>query len=127
MQVTATLNREGAVESLEIKGTMYLTAHSEDVCKCRVIMAPTKSPLFSYQTNPKVDKKGFETEGVLALKDATKGFPKSKAVGVLRWSVATTDDEQVGAGRRYLTYTCACVREFFQNTKKSFLSLLSHY
>ena len=94
-KVSALLNREGALESLEIKGAMQLTATEDDACKCKVVMAGSKNPLFAFQTHPKVDKKTYEAQNLLMLKDASKGFPKSKSVGVLRWSVSTQDDSQV--------------------------------
>jgi hypothetical protein len=94
-KVSALLNREGALESLEIKGAMQLTATEDDACKCKVVMAGSKNPLFAFQTHPKVDKKTYESQNLLVLKDASKGFPKSKSVGVLRWSVSTQDDSQV--------------------------------
>uniref|UniRef100_A0A7S2RJQ4 Coatomer subunit delta n=1 Tax=Rhizochromulina marina TaxID=1034831 RepID=A0A7S2RJQ4_9STRA len=94
-KITGALNREGAVESLETKGTMFLTSNTAEACRCQVIMTPAKNPLFAYQTNPKVDKKAYEQEHRIALKDASKGFPQGKGVGVLRWSAATQDDEHV--------------------------------
>jgi len=94
-KVNASLNREGAVESLEMKGTMYLTVTDEAASKCAIQLAPTKNPMFNFQTNPKMDKKVFEQQQRLGLKDPAKGFPKGKAVGILRWSAATQDDEHV--------------------------------
>lgn len=94
-KVNASLTREGAVETLDIKGTMSLTATDDAACKCRVILAGQKSSAFNFSVHPKVDKKGFENNGQLTLKDASKGFPKSKPVGILRWSMASTDDDQV--------------------------------
>ena len=35
-RVNASLNREGALESLEIKGTMTLTPTVDEACKCKV-------------------------------------------------------------------------------------------
>ena len=94
-KVSAILNREGALESMEVKGAMQLTATVDDACKCQVVMAGTKNALFAFQTHPKVDKKAYESQNLLVLKDAAKGFPKSKSVGVLRWSVSTQDDSLV--------------------------------
>mmetsp|Transcript_23160 Transcript_23160/g.61928 ORF Transcript_23160/g.61928 Transcript_23160/m.61928 type:complete len:514 (-) Transcript_23160:306-1847(-) len=93
-RVNAAMNREGALESLEIKGTMTLTPLVDEACKCKVALAGVKSDLFAFQTHPKVDKKAYEAGGTLQLKDLSKGFPKGKPVGVLRWSMSTTDDDQ---------------------------------
>jgi len=94
-KVSANLNREGALESLDIKGTMNLTAMQDDALCCKVVLGGVRSPAFAFQTHPKVDKKAYEGGGELVLKDAGKGFPKAKSVGVLRWSMSTTAEDQV--------------------------------
>lgn len=95
-KVSASLNREGALESLDVKGTMQLTATEDGAAICKVVLGgPGRHPAFTYQTHPKVDKKAYETGGTLALKDAAKGFPKGKSVGVLRWSMSTTSEDEV--------------------------------
>lgn len=94
-RVNASLNREGALESMEIKGTMTLTPMEDDACKCKIAIAGQKNTAFAFQTHPKVDKKAYEGQASLQLKDLSKGFPKGKPVGVLRWSMSTTDDDQV--------------------------------
>lgn len=43
------------------------------------------------QTHPKVDKKLFDQESILGLKDGSKPFPSTR-VAVLRWSVKSQDD-----------------------------------
>lgn len=93
-KVTVSMNREGALELLEIKGTMALMANVDEASKCKVILAGQKNPLFAYQTHPKVDKKAYEKDNILCLKDKNKGFPKGK-LSILRWSMNTTDDTQV--------------------------------
>eukprot|EP00617_Octactis_speculum_P023833 CAMPEP_0185767008 /NCGR_PEP_ID=MMETSP1174-20130828/40851_1 /TAXON_ID=35687 /ORGANISM="Dictyocha speculum, Strain CCMP1381" /LENGTH=506 /DNA_ID=CAMNT_0028450977 /DNA_START=110 /DNA_END=1630 /DNA_ORIENTATION=+ len=93
-KVAVTMNREGALELMEIKGTMALVANGDEFSKCKVILAGAKNPLFTYQTHPKVDKKAYEKENILCLKDKNKGFPKGK-LGILRWSMNTQDDSQV--------------------------------
>ena len=76
---------------------MTLTPTVDEACKCKVAIAGTKNELFAFQTHPKVDKKAYEASSTLQLKDLSKGFPKGKPVGVLRWSMSTQDDDQVQA------------------------------
>jgi len=42
-----------------------------------------------------VSKKDWESDGVVLMKDATKGFPVGRPVGVVRWSLSTTDESLV--------------------------------
>jgi hypothetical protein len=55
---SAQLTREGALEQLEVKGTLSVTANAEDASRCKIVLAPpTKgaiNPNINYQTHPKV-------------------------------------------------------------------------
>ena len=92
-KVTVQMNREGAVESAEVKGTLTLTANTEAGTAAIVTVNKSQLPSeFNFATHPKVDKKAYETQnGVLTLKGG-KGFPLSRPVGILRWSL---QDESV--------------------------------
>mmetsp|Transcript_12055 Transcript_12055/g.28240 ORF Transcript_12055/g.28240 Transcript_12055/m.28240 type:complete len:518 (+) Transcript_12055:397-1950(+) len=92
-KVSASLNREGALESLEVKGIMNLTANKDEALACKVILGDGRNPNFAYQTHPKVDKKLYESTSQVALKAGA--FPKHKSVGVLRWSMSTAAEDQV--------------------------------
>lgn len=90
-KISVNMNREGGVESCEVKGILNLTANT-DVGAAAVISV-NKSQLpasFNFATHPKVDKKTYEQKGVLALKGG-KGFPVARSVGILRWSYSNED------------------------------------
>lgn len=90
-KITVNMNREGAVESCEVKGIMNLTANTD--AGSAAVVAVNKAQLpssFNFATHPKVDKKGYEQQGILSLKGG-KGFPVGRGVGILRWSQASND------------------------------------
>lgn len=90
-KIAVTMNREGAVESCEVKGTLTLTANTDAGAMALVaINKATLPPNFNYATHPKVDKKPYETSGLLSLKGG-KGFPVGRGVGILRWSYSGED------------------------------------
>jgi coatomer subunit delta len=90
-KITVSMNREGAVESVDLKGTLTLTANTDAGTLALVTVNKRSLPTtFNFATHPKVDKKGYETQGVLNLKGG-KGFPTGRPVGILRWSY-TGDD-----------------------------------
>lgn len=90
-KLTAQMNREGAMESCEVKGTLTLTANTDAGTLAVVSVNKGQIPSsFNVATHPKVDKKSFEKEGKLVLKGG-KGFPVNRPVGILRWSY-TGDD-----------------------------------
>lgn len=85
-KIGVSMNREGSVESCEVKGTLTLTANTD--AGTMALVAVNKATLpssFNFATHPKVDKKAYEKDGVLSLKGG-KGFPVGRGVGILRWS-----------------------------------------
>jgi hypothetical protein len=90
-RITVQMSREGAVEACDVKGILNLTANT-DVGAAAVISVNKAQlpPAFNFATHPKVDKKGYEQQGILSLKGG-KGFPVGRGVGILRWSYGNDD------------------------------------
>ena len=92
-RVSAKLTREGTAEVLDIKGSLTLTASTDDAGMCAVKMAlPEDASSFTFNTHPKINKPLFDKSSLLMLKDTTKGFPSARPVGILRWSYAGDND-----------------------------------
>ena len=90
-KITAQMNREGGVESCEVKGTLTLTANTDVGALAVVNVNKAQIPsAFNVATHPKVDKKTYEKEGKLMLKGG-KAFPVGRGVGILRWSYGDED------------------------------------
>ncbi|CAB9500647.1 Coatomer subunit delta [Seminavis robusta] len=90
-KITAQMNREGGVESCEVKGTLTLTANTDVGAMAVVSVNKAQIPKdFNVATHPKVDKKTYAKEGKLMLKGGS-GFPISRPVGILRWSYGGED------------------------------------
>ena len=92
-KITVVMNREGGIDSSDVKGTLTLTANTDAGTKA--IVSVNKNILdsmtsWTFQTHPKVDKKAYEQQGLLSLKGG-KGFPVSRGVGILRWSYGGDD------------------------------------
>jgi hypothetical protein len=93
-KVNAKLTRDGTVEQFEIKGSLTLTAATDDAALCTVQLKPISLHSFSFNTHPKVNKSLYEKSGVLQLKDTTKGFPTARPVGILKWSYVTNSSDE---------------------------------
>lgn len=96
-KVSATLSRDGMVELFEIKGSLTLTAADDEAALCSVQLKPATAgdSVFSFNTHPKVNKAMYEKSGLLQLKEANKGFPSARPVGILKWTHSSTSDDLV--------------------------------
>ncbi|TMW63579.1 hypothetical protein Poli38472_002520 [Pythium oligandrum] len=90
-KITVVLNREGTLEQLEVKGSLFVSVNDQASACCRLKLRQSAANGITFQTHPKVDKRLFDQESVLGLKDATKPFPSAR-VAVLRWSLKTQDE-----------------------------------
>ncbi len=92
---TVAMNREGGIESCDLKGTLTLTANTDAGAVAAIaVNKPTMVAKcgsgWNFATHPKVDKKTYESKGILSLKGG-KGLPVNRPVGVLRWSYSGED------------------------------------
>jgi len=94
-KLSVSMNREGAMESMEVKGSLGLTVNDESAASCTVPLTVGANDGFVFQTHPKVDKKKWASEKAISLKDAKKGFPTGNKVGVLRWTYKPSDETEV--------------------------------
>uniref|UniRef100_A0A6S8RZN8 Coatomer subunit delta n=1 Tax=Ditylum brightwellii TaxID=49249 RepID=A0A6S8RZN8_9STRA len=93
-KVSVSMNREGGIESCDVKGTLTLTANTD--VGTAAIVAVNKAELaakctsnWGFATHPKVNKPTYEKQGVLSLKKG--GFPLNRPVGILRWNYSGED------------------------------------
>ncbi|EPQ30933.1 uncharacterized protein PFL1_01831 [Pseudozyma flocculosa PF-1] len=100
-KISVTGNRDGGLDSLEIKGDMVLRITDASLAKLRVALGPASDSVLQsggeiqFKTNPQVDKAAWTTERVIAPKDARRPFPVNQNLGLLRWRVVTRDETVV--------------------------------
>jgi len=85
-KVCAKISRDGNLSSFEIKGSLTLTASTDDAALCSVQMTVGSVDEFVFTTHPKVNKSLYDQSGLIQLKDITKGFPSARPVGILKWT-----------------------------------------
>lgn len=92
---TVAMNREGGIDSCDLKGTLTLTANTEagsaaSLAINKSVMASKCTSNWNFATHPKVDKASYENQGIVSLKGG-KGLPVGRPVSVLRWSYSGED------------------------------------
>ena len=94
-RVSVTGNRDGGLESLEIKGDLLLKITDPSATRLSILMNASEQfggTEVQYRTHPHVDKQPWSTERKIALRDPKREFPLNQQVGVLRWRCVTKDD-----------------------------------
>lgn len=86
--LSATLTREGALKSFEVKGDLQLRISDPSLTKLKLDLLANPTHGAQFRTHPNVDKAVFTNSSAIQLKDMSKRFPANNAIGVLRWRVA---------------------------------------
>jgi hypothetical protein len=90
--ISATLTREGALKSFEVKGDLQLRITDPSFTKLRLDLQATPTHGAQFRTHPNVDKALFTNTSAIQLKDTSKRFPANNSIGVLRWRVVSSAD-----------------------------------
>ncbi|KAJ3355122.1 hypothetical protein HDU91_005700 [Kappamyces sp. JEL0680] len=94
-KISATANRDGGIQSMEVNGTMLLKVNDASKAKITVQIGYQPDPSLQFKTHPNVDKAAWASQSSIALRDVNRPFPVSQALGVLKWRYATKDESQL--------------------------------
>jgi len=92
---TVAMNREGGIESCELKGNLTLTANTDagsmtSLSLNKSVISSKCGSSWNFATHPKVNKPDYEKKGIIMLKGG-KGLPLNRPVGVIKWSYSGED------------------------------------
>lgn len=94
-----TLNRDGGVDSLSLKGDLDLRISDPAYATLMINLPPpasyAKGNDLQFKTHPNVDKNAWASKGEIRLKEGKKGFPVGQGLGVLKWRLTGTDESVV--------------------------------
>ena len=97
--VEARANRDGGLESVEIKGDLSLLITDRERGKVKVVCGLDNAHNIQLKTHPNVDKAAWSSQQTIGLRDPSKSFPIDTTIGVLRWrhalSAASANDANV--------------------------------
>ncbi|CZS93581.1 hypothetical protein WAI453_001120 [Rhynchosporium graminicola] len=91
--ISAKLSREGAVNSIEIKGDLQLKISDPSLTKVKLDLIANASHNVQFRTHPNVDKTLFNNSKAVQMSNTAKGFPVNNSVGVLRWRAVPKADD----------------------------------
>lgn len=97
-KINVTVNRDGGIQNLEVKGDLLLRV-TDPSCACiRVSLSSGDAEArgIQFRTHPNVDRTLFATQHLIGLKDSSKPFPttqvSSNPIAVLRWRYVSKDE-----------------------------------
>lgn len=97
--LSLTLNRDGGVSSLSLKGDLDLRISDPAYATLMINLPPPSSYAkgndLQFKTHPNVDKNAWASKGEVRLKEGKKGFPVGQGLGVLKWRLTGTDESVV--------------------------------
>jgi len=89
------MNRDGGLNSLDVKGEMFLHIAENANGFIKVRLANDLKDGFVSKTHPNIDKKQFTDEHCLALKKSDKPFPTGNPLKILTWRSQGNFDETI--------------------------------
>jgi len=95
-KISLSARRDGALQSLEVAGTLSLRVSDEKSAKLKILVDNNCDKQgVQVQTHPNIDKKLFLSNSQIGLKNPAKPFPTNNDVGVLKWRLQTTDETMI--------------------------------
>lgn len=107
--VSATILRDGGLQSLELKGDLDLKISDPAYTKLKLALSPPSGPAadlgrdLQFQQHPNVAKftSSNVDDRIIALKDPKRSFPVKQGLGVLRWRLSTKDEGMLPLSSEY--------------------------
>lgn len=95
--ISAKMSREGALNSIEIKGDLQLRISDPSLTKVKLDLVANASHGAQFRTHPNVDRPLFTSSKAIQMSNVAKGFPINNSVGVLRWRAAPKTEDASAA------------------------------
>ncbi|KAH9819866.1 Coatomer subunit delta-1 [Teratosphaeria destructans] len=90
--ISATISREGSLESFEVKGDLQLRVSDSSLSQIKVDLTVGDTRGAQLLPHPKVDKAQFKQNAIQAA-DANRGFPVNNSIHVMRWKLTAKPND----------------------------------
>uniref|UniRef100_A0A671NN41 Coatomer subunit delta n=1 Tax=Sinocyclocheilus anshuiensis TaxID=1608454 RepID=A0A671NN41_9TELE len=94
-KISLTCGRDGGLQNMEVLGMITLKVADEKNGRISILINNNDKKGAQLQTHPHVDKKLFNTESLICLKNQEKSFPLNSDLGVLKWRLQSTDESLI--------------------------------
>ncbi|CAD5218898.1 unnamed protein product [Bursaphelenchus okinawaensis] len=94
-KITAQVPRGGGLKSAEVQGNVSLNISDPNFNTTVIAMKNNNNSEAQLQVHPNLDKKIWQAEGILKLKNLNKPFPPNTDVGVLKWRLPLQSEDEL--------------------------------
>ncbi|XP_074653755.1 coatomer subunit delta-like [Tubulanus polymorphus] len=94
-KISLTAGRDGGLQNMEVHGLVMLRISDDTFGRIKIGVINNDTRGIQLQTHPNVDKKLFQAQSTIALKNPSKPFPVNQDVGVLKWRFQTQDEANI--------------------------------
>jgi hypothetical protein len=94
-KVSASISRDGGINSLELSGSLTLTVNDNSSSKVRLQLKHNCDSSVQFKTHPNIDKALWTNDLVIGLRDATRPYPIAQSTGVLKWRQSTNKESSL--------------------------------
>lgn len=84
--------RDGGLDQLDIHGALIMRISNEAFSTVSIRMFTGDKRNLQLQVHPNMDKKAFQTDRLLTLKNQSRPFPLNTDASILKWRFQTTDE-----------------------------------
>ena len=101
-KVSASVKRDGVLESAEIAGSVNLNIADPKLNTITLHARNEDTTGVQLQVHPHLDKAAWQSESVLRLKNAQKPFPANRDIDILKWLVPLKEEAALPLTRKPL-------------------------
>eukprot|EP00004_Rigifila_ramosa_P007779 TRINITY_DN18968_c0_g1_i1.p1 TRINITY_DN18968_c0_g1~~TRINITY_DN18968_c0_g1_i1.p1 ORF type:complete len:527 (-),score=145.68 TRINITY_DN18968_c0_g1_i1:67-1647(-) len=94
-KIVVSVNHDGGVEQMEVKGDLSLKISDSSRAKCKIRLRMGENGGYQFKTHPNVNKTAFTDSAMIQLKETSRAFPVSTPLGVLKWRFVSTSEDDV--------------------------------
>jgi hypothetical protein len=95
-KITASLSREGGLESFELSGDMNLLVSESSFSKVRLMLSEEADSFdIQFKQHPNVAKFVPDEPKVISMKDLNRGFLVGQSLAVLKWRYKGNDERLI--------------------------------
>lgn len=94
-KITASLPRGGGLDSAEVQGSVSFNVTDPAFNTAVVHIKNPNQSGAQLQVHPNLDKKAWQASSALRLKSVQKPFPVNVDVGILKWRLSLSDEDDL--------------------------------